>query len=111
MHEGYYSVNDECFYMEKDLSLIETTKGHKEYFTQMGEKVNWVSEENYLFNFNSEIKEKVGDWITSEGSPVQPKYIRAQVLNDLKNSKDHISISRPKRRINWGIEVPKSEDG
>jgi len=94
--------------MKKD--LIQKEENKEEYFTELGEKVDWVTEQNYLFNFNKELKDKIFNWINSEDDPIKPLNIKNLILKDLENSKDYISISRPKDRISWGIEVPESHD-
>lgn len=96
--------------MKKDLLQRQNDKGEIEFFTELGEKVEWVTEQNYLFRFSPQIKEKVNSWAAAEPSPIKPEYVKNQTLSDLEAQKDHISISRPKKRINWGIQVPTDTD-
>ena len=93
--------------MTKDLVKVE---GTDQYKTQLGHEVSWISESNYLFNFSDSIKSKVYDWITGPTNPIKPDYIKNQVLADLASLKPQISISRPRSRINWGIQVPDDPD-
>lgn len=81
-----------------------------EYFTDLGEKVEWVTEQNYLFEFDDRIKQKIYDWINSKDDPIKPEAIKNLTLKDLDASKEKISISRPRTRISWGIEVPTDKD-
>ncbi|CAI2362179.1 unnamed protein product [Moneuplotes crassus] len=107
-HEGYYSVNDECFYVEKDLTAKENEDTNQiEYFTELGEKVNWITEQNYLFKFDDNIKKNVHDWINSDTNPISPEYMKNLMLKSLTESKSHLSVSRPKSRVKWGIDIPK----
>jgi methionyl-tRNA synthetase len=47
-HEGFYSVNEETFFADKDLIKDEST--HPPTFkTEMGEKCERIAEKNYLF--------------------------------------------------------------
>lgn len=109
-HEGYYSINDEWFYTPKDLLERQNDEGEIEYFTQLGEKVEWITEQNYLFKFDSATKQAVRDWLNSESNPVKPEYVKTLSLKNVENLKDKISISRPKKRIHWGIRVPSDEE-
>jgi methionyl-tRNA synthetase len=84
-------------------------KGEKEYLTELGEKVEWVKESNYLFNFSPEIKKVVKAWATQDPSPIVPETILNLTLSDLDELKDHLSISRPSKRISWGISVPEDD--
>jgi len=57
-HEGYYSTNDETFYPEKDL-----IKKENDFYTQVGEKCEKVTEKNYVFKVDSEARKAVKSWI------------------------------------------------
>ena len=96
--------------MKKDLIEKNNCAGEPKYYTELGEKVDWVTEENYLFKFEDSIKQTVKSWLESDPSPVKPVYVMESLLKDLESLKDSISISRPKKRISWGIEVPDDKD-
>lgn len=40
---------------------------------------------------------------------MEPQKVRNKVISDLLDSKDEISVSRPKSRLSWGIEVPEDD--
>lgn len=66
-----------------------------------------VTEENYLFKFTDEARSAVLSWLKSDPSPVKPNYIKEEMIKDCEALKQTISISRPRKRISWGIEVPQ----
>ena len=47
-----------------------------QYQTELGEVVNWVKEDNYLFNFTDEVKDYIKMWISQDPSPIEPEYIK-----------------------------------
>ena len=63
--EGYYSVNEETFMMEKDLVFDKEANVHK---TQLGETVKLVEEENFVYTFKN--LEDVRKWASSPGTIV-----------------------------------------
>ena len=67
-----------------------------------GEVCDFVTEENYVFKFNDSMKAKLVEWAEAVG----PSFVRNKVLTDIFEQKFEISVSRPKQRLSWGIEVP-----
>ena len=47
-----------------------------------GEVCDYVTEENYVFKFNTEMKDKIANWAT-ETDAVQPLSVRNKFLTDL----------------------------
>ena len=47
-----------------------------------GEVCDYVTEENYVFKFNTEMKDKIATWAT-ETDAVQPLSVRNKFLTDL----------------------------
>ena len=47
-HEGYYSVNEETFFAEKDL-LKDDSVNPAVFRTEAGERVEHLTEKNYVF--------------------------------------------------------------
>ena len=95
-YEGWYSVSDEIFYMEKDL-VNGKSPGGKE--------VTKVSEKNYFFKM-SKYQERLIDYIKQNPSFIQPDGKRSEVLGFLQSPLEDLCISRPKSRLNWGIDLP-----
>lgn len=82
MHSGLYCVNDECFYMEKD--LVKDSDG--KYKTELGHGTEWIDEDNYMFWFSE--NRELADWINWNPSPIisgKPghNYIQNMMVNTL----------------------------
>ncbi|RCN33434.1 methionine--tRNA ligase [Ancylostoma caninum] len=99
VYSGWYSVVDECFFMDgdvEDTSSGKVVKGTKN-------TVEWVEEQNYMFRLSS-FKEKVRHWLLNS-DVVRPKHYLQFVLQYLELDGD-LSISRSRTRLPWGIQVP-----
>jgi len=100
-YEGWYSVRDEAFYDEKELS--EGEGGVK--LSPQGTPVEWTVEESWFFrlskyrDFLIELNEKPGF--------LEPESRRNEVLAFLKgNDLRDLSVSRTS--FDWGVPVPGS---
>lgn len=54
-HDGYYSVNEETFFAEKDLVKDHSVEPPV-YRTEAGEKCEVISEKNYVFEITQEMR-------------------------------------------------------
>jgi len=106
-HEGYYSVNEETFFAEKDLVKDESVNPPI-FRTEAGERVELLTERNYVFDIRAEMRAGIKDWVLKPGSVV-PETIRNKVISEIESRKDDISVSRPTDRIHWGLRVPGDE--
>ncbi len=95
-YEGWYCPGDEIFYPEKDLVDGKSPTG---------KKVERISEKNYFFKM-SKFQKQLIEHIEAHPNYLLPKYRANEILSFLKNPLEDLSISRPKTRINWGIELP-----
>jgi methionyl-tRNA synthetase len=95
-YEGWYSVSEEIFYTEKDL-----VKGK----SPTGKEVIQVKEKNYFFPM-SKYQSRLIEYIENNPNFIQPAGKRSEVLGFLKSPLSDLCISRPKSRLNWGIELP-----
>jgi methionyl-tRNA synthetase len=95
-YEGWYSVSDEIFYTEKDLVDGKAPTG---------KEVTLIKETNYFFKM-SQFQERLIAAIQDRPELIQPEAKRNEVLGFLKKPLQDLSISRPKTRLNWGIELP-----
>ena len=100
-YEGLYCVGCERFMTEKEL-VGGVCADHQ----QPPEKRR---EGNYFFRM-----EKYRDWLNGhiKDNPnfIRPVGYRNEVLGILKESIGDLSISRPKERVPWGIELPWDTD-
>ncbi|WP_339096104.1 methionine--tRNA ligase [Deinococcus sp. VB142] len=105
-YEGLYSVGAERYVTEKE--LVEGADGLRRY---PGDKdpPELRREANYFFKM-----EKYQPWLleTLQANPdlIQPAGYRNEVLEMLKEPIGDLSISRPKARVPWGIELPWDAD-
>lgn len=101
-YAGWYSVRDEAYFGEDELTEGEgPDKGKK--FAPSGAEVEWVEEESYFFRLSA-----YGDKLLAhyEANPdfILPHYRRNEVVNFVKQGLTDLSISRTS--FNWGIPVP-----
>ncbi|THF88091.1 methionine--tRNA ligase [Deinococcus sp. KSM4-11] len=105
-YEGLYSVGAERYVTEKE--LVEGSDGVRRY---PGDKdaPELRREANYFFRM-----EKYQEWLRAHllAHPdlIQPAGYRNEVLEMLKEPIGDLSISRPKSRVPWGIELPWDAD-
>ncbi len=92
-YEGWYSVAEERF-------ITETEKQ-----TGAFRDVKWLKEKNYFFRM-SRYQERLIDHIETHPEFIQPEHRRNEILGFLRQPLGDLCISRPKARLNWGIELP-----
>jgi len=96
-YEGWYCVPCERFFTEKDLKENKCPECNRE--------VEKLVERNYFFRMS-----KYQDWliqyINDNPNFIQPEHRRKETLGFLKQPLTDLCISRPKNRLNWGIELP-----
>ncbi len=64
-----------------------------------------LEEENYFFKLSS-FGDRILALIESRSFEVYPENRRQEIIAQLKEGLDDISVSRPKDKIDWGISVP-----
>ena len=92
-YEGLYSVSEERFITEKEAESGDFRDIKK------------LKEKNYFFKM-SKYQQKLIDHIKSNPKFIQPKHRKNEILGFLKNPLNDLCISRPKSRLNWGIDLP-----
>lgn len=105
-YEGLYSVGAERYVTDKE--LVEGADGVRRYPGDP-QPPELRREANYFFRM-----EKYQDWLleTLKANPtlIQPTGYRNEVLEMLSEPIGPLSISRPKSRVPWGIELPWDAD-
>jgi len=101
-YEGWYSVRDEAFYEEKELTLGEG--GVK--LSPQGTPVEWTVEENWRFKL-SRYQEPLLKLYAEHPEFIQPDSRRNEVINFVKGGLQDLSVSRTS--FDWGVKVPGSE--
>ena len=102
-YTGWYSINDETFYNEKD--LIKQNDGS--FKTITGGPVEWIKEESYFFRL-SKYQEKLLDYYNKYPDFILPESKRNEVINFVKGGLKDLSVSRTS--FNWGISVPNDSN-
>jgi len=98
-YAGWYSVRDEAFFGEDELTKGEGGK----LFAPSGAEVEWVEEPSYFFKLSA-YTDKLLKLYTDNPGFIQPDYRRNEIVNFVKQGLTDLSISRTS--FNWGIPVP-----
>jgi len=97
-YEGLYCVGCERFYTDKELIEGKLCPTHN---TQ----VELISESNYFLKIE-QYREQVRRHILDHPDFIRPERYRNEALNMLAEPISDLCISRPKSRLEWGIELP-----
>src|SRR5690348_7852239 len=97
-YEGLYCVDCERFYTEKELLPGNVCPTHSK-------PVEMISEGNYFLKIE-QYRERVRDHIKANPGFIRPERYRNEALNMLAEPLSDLCISRPKSRMDWGIELP-----
>ncbi len=101
-YTGWYCTFDERFWTEKDVvdGLCPDCK----------RPIERLSEHNYFFKMG-QYQDRLIDHIRNHEDFIRPDSRRNEVLGFLQTQKlGDLSISRPKSRLSWGIELPFDKD-
>ncbi len=97
-HRGFYSVRQEQFLTDKERNEAG------EFGPEWGQVVE-LEEENWYFKLS-----KHRDWllnhIDTHDRFVIPAFRKSELRNAVEKLAGDLCISRPKSRLNWGIELP-----
>jgi methionyl-tRNA synthetase len=101
-YSGWYCVSDERYWTEKDVGDDRTCQ-------ICGKPVVHVEEKNYFFRM-SDYREALVRHIEEQPDWIVPDVRRNEILGFLRQPLGDLSISRPKTRVSWGIELPFDPD-
>jgi len=104
-YSGWYSVTDECFYTDSQVNKLPTGT----VSIETGAAVEWTSEENYMFRLSTFHDILFAHYSLNSHSIHPPQY-RQEILQLLDGPLADISISRPRSRLSWGVQVPGDID-
>jgi methionyl-tRNA synthetase len=96
-YEGLYSVAEERF-------ITETEAASGQF-----RDVKTIKEKNYFFKMSKYQKQLVA-YIEANPQLIQPEHRKNEMLGFLKQPLGDLCISRPKSRMDWGIEIPFDKD-
>jgi len=101
VYKGLYCIGDEMFLRDSDL-VNGRCPNHP------NQEPIEIEEENYYFKL-SEFEDYLVEYLSNE-KPVVPNWQRQWALDFVKGGLGDLSISRPKKRVSWGIPVPGDDD-
>jgi len=96
-YEGLYSVSEERFITEKEAETGEYRDIKK------------LKEKNYFFKM-SKYQKALINHIENNEKFIQPPHRKNEILGFLRQPLNDLCISRPKSRLDWGIELPFDKD-
>lgn len=101
-HKGWYSVTDEAFYTDAQITEHNGQKVAKE----TNSAVHYHEEENYFFRL-SLFRDQLVRFLEQNPDFVQPPAKHAELLQAVRlEPLADLSVSRPSSRLQWGIPVP-----
>ena len=99
---GYYSVRQEQFLTDKE-------RGSDGEFGPEWGDIEFREEENYYFRL-SQHKEWLLRYLDNRKDAVIPDFRQRELRNAVEKISSDLCISRPKSRLDWGIELPFDKD-
>jgi len=102
-YEGWYSVRDEAYYEEDELTAADD--GTK--LSPHGTPVEWTVEESWFFRL-SKYQKPLLDLYTNQATFIQPESRRNEVVRFVEGGLKDLSISRTS--FDWGVPVPGSDN-
>ena len=101
-YEGWYSVRDEAYYDESELS--EDAEGAK--LSPQGTPVEWTVEESWFFRL-SNYQDRLLELLNRPGF-LEPESRRNEMIAFVSQGLRDLSVSRTS--FDWGVKVPGSDD-
>ncbi len=101
-YSGWYCVSDERYWTDKDV-------GEDQACQICGKPVMHVEEKNYFFRMGA-YQDALVNHIEANPDWIVPDVRRNEILGFLRQPLGDLSISRPKTRVSWGIDLPFDPD-
>jgi methionyl-tRNA synthetase len=99
---GHYSIRQEQFVTDKE-------RGPDGRFGPEWGQVEFREEENYYFKL-SQYKEWLLRYLDNRADAVIPDFRQTELRNAVEKISGDLCISRPKSRLDWGIQLPFDKD-
>ncbi len=102
-YSGWYCEGEEAFFSDTE---VKATGGICPTHNRPYER---IEEENYFFRlsaYNDRIKTNIMD----DSFKILPLSRKNEILSVIDQGLEDISISRPKDKISWGIEIPNDQN-
>lgn len=108
-YSGWYCVSDESFLTESQVKELKLPNGQLiKVSSESNNPVEWSTEINYKFKL-SQYQSDLLYWLQDEDR-IKPKRFLLDLRKMLSNEQIDLSITRPKDRVSWGIQVPNDAD-
>jgi len=101
-YSGWYSVRDEAYYDESELTAGEG--GAK--LSPQGTPVEWVEEESYFFRL-SDYQQPLLDHYRANPDFIGPQSRRNEIVSFVERGLRDLSVSRT--TFDWGVKVPGND--
>ena len=101
-YEGWYSVRDEAYYDEAELTVGE----NGEKLSPQGTAVEWTVEESWFFRLSAYQDRLLAHYADNPGF-IRPESRRNEVLRFVEGGLSDLSVSRTS--FDWGVKVPGDE--
>jgi len=102
-YEGWYSVRDEAYYEEEELTAADD--GTK--LSPQGTPVEWTVEESWFFRL-SKYQQPLLDHYAANPDFIRPESRRNEVVRFVEGGLKDLSVSRTS--FDWGVPVPGSDN-
>jgi len=102
-YEGWYSVRDEAYYEESELS--EGEGGVK--LSPQGTAVEWTVEESWFFRL-SKYEQPLLEYYAKNPEFIRPESRRNETIKFVEGRLKDLSVSRTS--FDWGVKVPGSDN-
>lgn len=102
-YDGWYSVRDEAFYDESELT--EGEGGQK--LSPQGTPVEWTTEESWFFRL-SKYEKPLLDFYAANPDFMRPESRKNETIRFVEGGLRDLSLSRTS--FDWGVKVPGSEN-
>ena len=102
-YKGWYSVRDEAFYAEDELTA--DAEGNK--LSPQGTPVEWLEEDSYFFRLSA-YEDKLLAHFEANPTFLMPQSRRNEIVSFIKGGLKDLSISRT--AFDWGVPVPGDKD-
>jgi len=96
-YEGWYCVPCETFWTETQLT--------DKTCPTCGKKIEKITEESYFFKM-SKYQDKILSYFENHPECIQPETRRNEIISFVKSGLRDQSITRTKKSLKWGIDVP-----
>ena len=100
-YEGWYSVRDEAFYDEKEL-----TGDGDDRRSPQGTPVEWTAEESWFFRLSA-YQQRLLDLFEANPDFIRPDSRRNEVIRFVEGGLSDLSVSRTS--FDWGVKVPGAD--